>query len=116
MSGGASYASKHDLEAREAQWYGGKPGGSTMSSSYGSPGFAGSSPGPKKYGGGGGDGGLTLPPLGKSGKLSESAAMEMEAVRLLVKRGARMRMRMRRRRRMRIKMRIRTRTRIRKCE
>ena len=82
MSGGASYASKHDLEAREAQWYGGKPGGSTMSSSYGSPGFAGSSPGPKKYGGGGGDGGLTLPPLGKTGKLSESAAMEMEAVRL----------------------------------
>ena len=82
MSGGASYASKHDLEAREAQWYGGKPGGSTMSSSYGSQGFAGSSPGPKKYGGGGGDGGLTLPPLGKTGKLSESAAMEMEAVRL----------------------------------
>ena len=78
----SSYASKHDLEAREAQWYGGKGQGSTMGSSYngGSNFGASGGPGPgPKYGGGES---LTLPPLGKSGKLSESAALEMEGVRL----------------------------------
>ena len=75
----SSYATKHDLEAREAQWYGGKQqqgtkcGGSyNPGSSYG-PNMA--TPGPKK-----GFGGNSLPPIDK--KLSESAAMEMEQVRL----------------------------------
>ena len=72
----SSYASKHDLDAREAQWFGGKQqprAGSKHSypGAYGS----GASSELKAF-----SSNMPLPPV--EPKLSESAAMEMEQIRL----------------------------------